>query len=200
MLPLIAKYNNYSVNHFSWASQSQRLFVNANKYDSVLFTRTSWNKNHKMLVLWMIVIKGETHQWMRVRSGTSTLSSGFNFYFQCSGLPMHWIKPGGIWAKKSFLSLNFFSLFFILVATFTIEIDSMKKKFKFHLQVGFLGPLASPLNCILSEFSSSWKVPNVGSRLWLLQGHNLSTIVYYTMTSAKLSNTTWQCFIQCSNV
>ena len=70
----------------------------------------------------------------------------------------------------------------------------MKKKFKFHLQVGFLGTpgkpikLPSPLIGILSEFSSSWKVPNVGSRLWLLQGHSLSTIVYYTMKSAQLSN------------
>ena len=41
------------------------------------------------------------------------------------------------------------------------------------------------------------------SRLWFLQGHNLSTKVYYTMESAhKLSNTIWllKCFIQCSAV
>ena len=81
-----------------------------------------------------------------------------------------------------------------------------KKNFKFHLQVGFLGPpnepfkLQSPLIGILSEFSSSWKVPNVGSRLWLLQWHNLSTIVNHTMKSAKLSNTICphKCLIQCT--
>ena len=74
--------------------------------------------------------------------------------------------------------------------------------------MGFLGPpgepikLPSPLIGILSEFSSSWKVPNVDSRLWLLQGHNLSTIVYYTMKSAKLSNTIYlhKCFIQCTGL
>ena len=40
---------------------------------------------------------------------------------------------------------------------------------------------------------------NVGNRLWLLQGHNLSTIVNYTMKSAKLSKGFWlhKCFIQC---
>ena len=83
----------------------------------------------------------------------------------------------------------------------------MKKKFQipppswFSGTPGELIKLLSPLIGILSEFSSSWKVPNVGSRLWLLQGHNLSTIVNYTMKSAKLSNAFWlhKCFIQCSD-
>ena len=95
---------------------------------------------------------------------------------------------------------SFLASFLRLLASFIRNWLNEKKKFKFHFQVGFLGPpaphneavkLPSPLIGILSEFSSSWKVPNVGSRLWLLQGHNLSTIVYYTMKSAKLSNAIW---------
>ena len=60
--------------------------------------------------------------------------------------------------------------------------------------------MPSPLICFLSEFSSSWKAPNVGSRLRLLQWLNLSTIVYHTMKSAKLSNAICphKCFIWCS--
>ena len=73
--------------------------------------------------------------------------------------------------------------------------------------MGFLGPpsepikLPSPLIGILSEFSSSWKVPNVDSRLWLLQGHNMNTIIYYTRKSAKkLFNTLYphKSFIRCN--
>ena len=122
-------------------------------------------------------------------------------------MPVHWIKACCIWAKKkTFLSLNFCSLFFQISSPFyNRNWFPEKKNFKFHLQVGFLGPPGEPIKLpslligILSEFSSSWKVPNVGSRLWLLQGHNLSTIVYYTMKTAKLSNTIWlhKCFIQC---
>ena len=37
--------------------------------------------------------------------------------------------------------------FFRFLASFIVENDFMKKNFKFHLQVGFLGPPASPLNC-----------------------------------------------------
>ena len=71
--------------------------------------------------------------------------------------------------KKLFCLWTFSASFFTVVAPFTIEIDSMKKKFKFHVQVSFQGPpsepikLPSPLIGILSEFSSSWKVPNVDS-------------------------------------
>ena len=82
----------------------------------------------------------------------------------------------------------------------------MKKKIQIPPLSDFSGPpskpikLPSPLICILSEFSSSWKIPNVGSRLWLLQGHNLSTIIYNSMKSAKLSNTIYlhKWFIQCT--
>ena len=70
----------------------------------------------------------------------------------------------------------------------------MKKKIQIPHPSVFSGTpskpakLPSPLICFLSEFSSSWKAPNVGSRLRLLQLLNLSTIVYHTMKSAKLSN------------
>ena len=108
------------------------------------------------------------------------------------------IKLCGICAKKS-LSLNFFSLFFQNYSLFYRN-RSLKKKWILPYS-GFSGPksepikLPSPLIGILSDFSSSWKVPNV--RLWLLLGHNLSTIVYNIMKSAKLSNIIYlqKCFI-----
>ena len=108
--------------------------------------------------------------------------------------------------KKLFCLWTFLASFFTVVTPFIIKIDSMKKKFQIPPPSGFSGTpgkpikLPSPLIGILSEFSSSWKVPNVGSRLWLLQGHNLSTIVNYTMKSAKLSNAIrlHKCFIQCT--
>ena len=44
--------------------------------------------------------------------------------------PLHWIKAGGIWAKKKLFCLWTFSAsFFTEVAPFAIEIDSMKKIF-----------------------------------------------------------------------
>ena len=61
--------------------------------------------------------------------------------------------------KKTFLSLIFCSLFFQITSHFYIRNWFQEKKFKFHLNVGFLGPpgkpikLPSPLIGILSEFS-----------------------------------------------
>ena len=107
--------------------------------------------------------------------------------------------------KKVFFFLNFLSLFFQIISLFNIR-NWFHKKNSNSTSMGFLGPpskpvkLPSPLIGILSEFSSSWKIPNGGSRFWLLQGHNLSTIVYYTMKSAKLYTTfnIHKCFIQCT--
>ena len=116
---------------------------------------------------------------------------------------MHWIKLCGICQKKRFCLWTFLASFFRIIAYFT-ETDSLKIFFWIQPESGFYGPqsepvkLPSPLIGILSDFSSSWKVPNV--RLWLFQGHNLNTIVYYTLKSAMFSNTIYphKCFIQCN--
>ena len=76
------------------------------------------------------------------RKKISTLDNSFKpiFYpiWQDCSPPLHWIK---LWylCKKNFLVFEFFQpLFFRIVASFTVEIDSMKKNFQFPLQVSFL--------------------------------------------------------------